>query len=190
MKKLFLLATLWITNSFQAQVTTVVSAFTQNLTKNDLPFQGDRKMFATGINDTRTENVLVVSKNKSGAVNDELFIEKFTKTPEGYAKSFSTVFKHPVNKSLAFVNNRMMYSDADKDGNAEMLLVVDENEAGPESPLQKIWGVLVYKNVAYKLWVTAEDNFTETKYDAHFSTLPEKVKTDFLAFWNTLDKAN
>lgn len=184
------LCLLCLTLYLNGQVTTVVSGFTQNLTKSDLPFQGDRKMFVTGINDKLTENVLVVSKNKSGASNDELFIEKFTKTNAGYTKSFSTLFSHPVNKSLAFVNNRMMYSDADKDGHAEMLFVVDENEAGPESPLQKVWGIIIYKNEAYKLWATAEDNFTETKYDTNFSQLPEKIKNDFLAFWDKLDKAN
>ncbi|MFK7058613.1 hypothetical protein V3Q90_00555 [Flavobacterium oreochromis] len=175
-------------STLNAQVSTIVSGFTQNLTKNDLPFQGDRKMYAIGLNDKLTENFLVVSKNKSGAATDELYIEKFTKTNQGYEKTFATNFSHPINKSLAFVNNRMKYTDVDKDGNMEMLLVIDENQAGPESPLHKVWGLIIYKNEAYKLWTTADSDFTKTNFDEKMAKLPENIKTNLVAFWDELDK--
>lgn len=57
----------------------ITSPFSQNLTKADLDFSGDRKLYAVGINDKNTENYFVVSKNRSGAENDELFIEKMYK---------------------------------------------------------------------------------------------------------------
>jgi len=145
MKKLLFLAGIFLATGLQAQITTVMDRFSTNLTKSDLNFSGDRKVYAIGLNDRNSENYLVVSKNAKGAANDRLYIEKFTKENDGFKRTFSKEFTHPINLSLAFVNNRMTYSDVDKDGNAEFLYVVDANENGIESPLETVYGVCVYK---------------------------------------------
>ncbi len=169
----------------QAQVSVINSGFTTNLTKNDLPFSGDRKLFATGLNDRLSNNYIVVSKNKHGAENDELYIEKFTETSnQNFNLSFSTKLTHKINLSLAFVNNRMMYSDIDKDGYAEFLFIVDEHTNGVGSNVEKTNGIIVYKNTAYKIWRLAKDLFNKNYYDTNYLQLPEEVRTEFESFWN------
>ncbi|WP_153935336.1 hypothetical protein [Riemerella anatipestifer] len=189
MKNILLVLALLSNVIVKSQVTTVIDGFSTHLTKSDLPFSGDRKLFAIGFNDRLTNNYIVVSKNKAGAENDLLYIEKFEKKQENvFEKVFSTKLEHPVNKSLAFVNNRMMYSDIDKDGYAEFIYIVDQYKNGMNSPLERVWGIVVYKNKAYKMWTTVESQFSDTVFDDDFKTLPEKVKTEFLDFWNQLNK--
>lgn len=74
----------------------------------------------------------------------------------------------------------------DKDGHAEFLFVVDEHKNGQESPLVKSWGVIVYKDKAYKIYVDAAENFSQTHYSEGFDELPAKVRGEFLEFWNGL----
>lgn len=63
MKKFFFCSILFtITFWTNAQVTTVIDGFSTNLTKNDLPFSGDRKLYAIGLNDSKSVNYIVVSK--------------------------------------------------------------------------------------------------------------------------------
>lgn len=173
---------------FNAQVSMITSGFSQNLTKSDLDFSGDRKLYATGINDKNTENYFVISKNRSGAENDELYLEKFTKVGSDFIKSFSYKLEHPVNKSLAFINNRASYSDVDKDGNYESISLVDQHRSGPESEVVKVYGIIQYKNKAYVVWVSAEDGFSKNYLSENFSELPSSVKDFFLKFWNGLNK--
>lgn len=188
MKKiLFTLATV-LSLTLSAQITQVTSGFTQNLTKADIPFSGDRKLYSTGLNDSTTENIFVVSKNQKGAASDELWLEKFTKKGSGYVRTYSHQMTHPVNLSLAFVNNRASYGDIDKDGNYESLSVVDEYSNGPDTDLERSNGVIMYKNEAYVVYVDHKDNFTENHFSTNFSKLPESVKASFLEFWNSLDK--
>lgn len=182
---LILFATVYLVN---AQVSIVTSQFSQNLTKSDLPFSGDRKLYAIGINDTNTENYFVVSKNQSGASNDELYIEKFTKHGSGFKRTFQYKRTHPINKSLAFVDNRASYSDIDKDGNYESISIVDEHKDGPQSPVDKVVGLILYKNKAFEVWVSAEDQFSKNYFSDNFSELPVAVKDHFLKFWNGLKK--
>ena len=188
MKKYFFLISILVTGIFtHAQVSTVVDGFSTNLTKSDLPFSGDRKLHAIGLNDRNTNNYIVVSKNKSGAADDELYIEKFTKKDGNeFERTFSVKLTHPVNKSLAFVNNRMSYRDADKDGNAELIYIVDQHSNGVDSPVEKTYGIIMYNNAAYKIWKLAEDGFTKNYYDDNFSKLPAIVREGFEEFWNSL----
>lgn len=171
-----------------AQVSMITSGFSQNLTKNDLNFSGDRKLYAVGINDKNTENYFVVSKNKSGAENDELYLEKFTKVNDDFTLTFSHKISHSINKSLAFVDNRATYSDVDKDGNYESLSIVDEHENGPQSELKKVYGIIQYNNKAYLIWVSAEDGFNKNYFSENFEDLPISIKDHFLKFWNGLNK--
>ena len=69
-KSLSFLLFIAIFHFVNAQVSMITSQFSQNLTKSDLPFSGDRKLYAVGIDDKNTENYFVVSKNRSGADND------------------------------------------------------------------------------------------------------------------------
>lgn len=170
------------------QVSMITSPFSQNLTKSDLDFSGDRKLYAVGINDKNTENYFVVSKNRSGAENDELFIEKFTKNGEGFSRSFQYKLIHPINKSLAFIDNRASYIDVDKDGNYESISMIDQYESGPESPVEKVIGMILHNNKAYEVWVSKEDNFTKNFYSPNFSNLPPSISTHFIDFWNKLAK--
>ncbi len=170
-----------------SQVSTVTDGFSTNLTKSDLDFSGDRKLYAIGLNDKTSDNYLVVSKNKMGADNDVLYVEKFRKNGDGtFTRVVSEKFTHPINKSLSFVNNRMMYSDVDKDGNADFLYNIEQNENGVESPLEKAWGLVVFNNKAYKLWKNKDDNFKKTYTDEAFQKLPDSVKSKFLEFFNGL----
>lgn len=182
---LILLGTVYFVN---AQVSMITSQFSQNLTKSDLLFSGDRKLYAIGINDKNTENYLVVSKNQSGAENDELYIEKFTKEGNQFKQSFQYKLTHPINKSLAFINNRASYSDVDKDGNYESLSLIDQHESGPESKVEKVIGMIMYQNKAYEVWVSNDDNFSENFFSENFSELPQPVSKHFLDFWNGLNK--
>lgn len=166
----------------------ISSAFTTNLTKDDIDFSGDRKMYAVGIDDQNSENIFVVSKNRAGADSDELFLEKFTKSDSGYSTSFSHKITYPINKSLAFVDNRASYSDVDKDGNYESLSMIEQNENGPESPVQKVTGLIIYKNVGYEVWITSEDGFSQNQYSKNFGELPDSVSAFFLKFWDGLNK--
>lgn len=188
MKKYVVFFSLLMSFTFcEAQVGTVISGFTTNLTKNDLPFSGDRKLYAIGMNDKLSNNYIVVSKNKSGAESDELYIEKFTEVKDKtFERTFSVKLTHHINLSLAFVNNRMMYSDIDKDGNAEFMYIVDQHSNGVNSEVEKVWGIIVYNNVAYKIWKLADDGFSKNYYDDHFDKLPTKVREEFEAFWNKL----
>ncbi|KEY19445.1 hypothetical protein [Kaistella antarctica] len=171
-----------------AQVSMITSKFSQNLTKSDLPFSGDRKLYAVGIDDKNTENYFVVSKNRSGADRDELFIEKFTKKGNEFIKSFQYKLTHPINKSLAFIDNRASYSDVDKDGNYESLSLIDQHQSGPESKVEKVIGMILYQNTAYEVWISAEDEFSQNHFSANFSKLPVAVKEHFLKFWDGLNK--
>lgn len=182
---LILFGTVYLLN---AQVRMITSQFSQNLTKSDLPFSGDRKLYAIGINDKNAENYFVVSKNRSGADNDELFIEKFTKEGNGFIKSYQYKLTHPINKSLAFIDNRASYSDVDKDGNYESLSLIDQHQSGPESKVEKVIGMILYQNTAYEVWISAEDEFSQNHFSANFSKLPVSVKEHFLKFWDGLDK--
>lgn len=188
MKKIVLVVSFLMSLVFsQAQVSTVISGFTTNLTKNDLPFSGDRKLYAIGMNDKLSNNYIVVSKNKSGSETDELHIDKFTETKnKKFEHTFSVKLTHPINLSLAFVNNRMMYSDIDKDGYAEFIYIVDQHINGVGSPVEKVYGIIVYKNTAYKIWKQAEDGFSKNYYDDNFSKLPTNVREKFEEFWNGL----
>ena len=174
--------------SLNAQVSMITSQFSQNLTKSDLPFSGDRKLYAIGIDDKNTENYFVVSKNRSGADNDELFIEKFTKEGKQFVKSFQYKLTHPINKSLAFVDNRASYSDVDKDGNYESISIIDQHEAGPESKVEKVIGMIMYKNKPYEIFVSADDKFSQNFYSDNFSQLPTPISKHFIDFWNRLNK--
>ena len=145
-----------------AQVSMVTSLFSQKLSKDDLPFCGQRKLYAIGINDKNTENYFVVSKNRSGAETDELYIEKFTKTGNIFNRTFQYKKNHPVNKSLAFVENRARYSDMDKDRHYENLSIVDEHHAA--SKVVKVMGMIIYKNKANELWVSNDGNFSKKTF--------------------------
>lgn len=182
---LILFGTVYFVN---AQVSMISSQFSQNLTKSDLPFSGDRKLYATGINDKTTENYFVVSKNRSGAENDELYIEKFTKTGSTFSRTFQYKKTHPINKSLAFVDNRASYSDVDKDGNYESISIIDQHEAGPESKVEKVIGMIMYKNKPYEIFVSADDNFSQNFFSDNFSQLPTPISKHFIDFWNRLNK--
>lgn len=188
MKKILLAAFFAASLQIMAQISTVVDRFSTNLTKSDLNFSGDRKLYAIGLNDRKTENYLVVSKNAKGAADDRLWIEKFTKTGNDFERTFSKEFKHANNLSLSFVNNRMTYSDVDKDGNAEFLYVVEANENGIESPLETVWGVCVYKNKAYLLTARKTDRFLNTEIDPAFKNLPANIQEYFLNFWTAMKK--
>ena len=187
-KRLVLIFLLVSSFSAQAQVSMITSGFSQNLTKVDLPFGGDRKLYAIGINDKNTENFFVVSKNRAGASNDELYLEKFTKEGSAFSRTFQHKLTHPVNKSLAFVDNRASYLDVDKDGSYESISIIDQHEAGPESKVEKIIGIILYKNKAYEVWVKADDQFSKNHFSTNFSVLPSPVKEHFLKFWDGLDK--
>ena len=182
---LILLGTVYFVN---AQVSMITSQFSQNLTKSELPFSGDRKLYAIGIDDKNTENFFVVSKNRSGAETDELFIEKFTKEGNEFIKSFQYKLTHPIHKSLAFVDNRASYSDVDKDGNYESLSIIDQHESGPQSKVVKVIGLIMHQNKAYEIWVSAEDNFTKNFFSDNFSELPQPISKHFVDFWNRLNK--
>ncbi|MFC6268598.1 hypothetical protein [Frigoriflavimonas asaccharolytica] len=187
-KSLFLSLILCTFLSVNAQVSIVTSGFSQNLTKAELNFSGDRKLFATGINDKTTENYFVVSKNKSGAETDELYLEKFTKKGRNFTKSFSYKLEHPVNKSLAFIDNRASYSDVDKDGNYESISIVDAYENGPDSKLQTVYGIIQYNNEAYIVSLSGEDGFIKNTFSENFSKLPKQISDFFLNFWDGLKK--
>lgn len=171
-----------------AQVSMITSQFSQNLTKSDLDFSGDRKLYAVGINDKNTENYFVVSKNRSGAENDELFIEKFTKNGENFTRSFQYKLVHPINKSLAYIDNRASYIDVDKDGNYESISLIDQHQSGPESKVEKVIGMILYKNTSYEVWISQEDQFSQNHFSENFSELPSAVSKHFLDFWNGLKK--
>lgn len=187
MKKIILAAGFFVSTFYFSQITQVTDGFSTNLTKADLNFSGDRKLYATGLNDKTSENYLVVSKNKVGAENDVLYVDKFRKDKDGsFTKVLTESFTHPINKSLSFVNNRMMFSDIDKDGNGDFLFSIEQNENGVESPLEKAWALVVFNNKTYKLWKNADDKFQKTFTDEGFQQLPENVKTKFLDFFNSL----
>ena len=171
-----------------AQVSMITSSFSQNLKKSDLDFSGDRKLYAIGINDKNTENYFVVSKNPSGAENDELFIEKFTKNGDGFSRSFQYKLVHPINKSLAYIDNRASYIDVDKDGNYESISLIDQHESGPESKVEKVIGMILYKNISYEVWISKDDHFSQNHFSENFSELPTAVSKHFLDFWNGLKK--
>ncbi len=188
MKKLILFSCLSVVTTIcRAQVSTVIDGFSTHLTKSDLPFSGDRKLYAIGLNDCNSNNYIVISKNKTGEKNDELYIEKFTQKQGGnFERTFSLKLTHPVNKSLAFVNNRMSYRDTDKDGNAEFLYIVDQHSNGVDSPVEKTYGIIMYNNTAYKIWKLAEDGFEKNYYSDNFNTLPQNIREGFEEFWNSL----
>lgn len=178
-------------NQLKAQVSIITDQFSSMITNRD--YSSDRKLFEVELNDKLTKNYVVVSKNKRGAENDILYIEKFTKNKKatfikGFVKTFSIKFTHKTNLSLSFVRNRMMYKDIDKDGNVEFIYIIKEQENGVNSPLMKIIGLIMYKNKAYKLWVHAKESFKTTHFDENFKELPENVSSEFLEFWDKLKK--
>ena len=187
-KNLFFLLLFGSFYLINAQVSMITSPFSQNLTKSDLDFSGDRKLYAVGINDKNTENYFVVSKNRSGAENDELFIEKFTKNDDGFSRSFQYKLVHSINKSLAYIDNRASYIDVDKDGNYESISLIDQHESGPESKVEKVIGMILYKNTAYEVWISQDDQFSQNHFSENFSELPSAVSKHFLDFWNGLKK--
>jgi hypothetical protein len=187
MKKIIFTLSIFTSTLYFSQITTVTNGFSTNLTKSDLNFSGDRKLHAIGLNDKTSENYVVVSKNKSGAESDELYVDKFRKNSDGsFTKVATEKFTHPINLSLSFVNNRMMYGDVDKDGNGDFIYNIEQNKNGVESPLEKAWGLVVFNNKTYKLWKNEDDNFKKTYTDEAFQKLPEAVKTKFLDFFNKL----
>jgi len=190
MKKILYISIIVLNVShIKAQVTTIRDQFSSNLTKKELNFSSDRKLFAIGLNDKLTENYIVVSKNKRGAEGDVLYIDKFTKkNKKKYIKTFTAKFTHPINLSISFDPNRMMYKDIDKDGNAEFIYIIKEQEKGMESPLKKVTGLVVYKNKDYRMWSDTTDNFTTTHFDEKFKELPSEVSSEFIDFWNNLKK--
>lgn len=172
-----------------AQVSTVTSSFTTRLTKSDLPFSGDRKVYAVGLNDRKTENILVVSKNAIGAEGDELYIEKFTKNSSGgYDLTFSHKKTHPKNRALVFVNNRAMLIDNDKDGYMELMYMLREAPEGVDFPAEKTTFFIVANNQAYEVWVLKKDNYQENYFSDNFSELPQNLQDEILNFWNKLNK--
>lgn len=189
MKKILIFSVLIFSLAcFKAQVSMITSGFSQNLTKKDLNFSGDRKLYAIGINDKNYENYFVVSKNAYGASSDEMYLEKFTKNGSDFSKTFSYKMEHPINLSLSFVNNRASFADVDKDGNYESISIVDEHQSGPESPVEKVHGIIQYKNNAYVVSVSAEDDFSKNEFSSNFSKLPKEISAHFLKFWNELSK--
>lgn len=190
MKKLyFSLFVALLPSVFYAQVTEVISGFTKNLTQKDLPFSGDRKVFATGLNDRNSENIFVVSKNKIGAEGDELYIEKFTKNPSGgYDRTFSHKKTHPVNRALVFVNNRGMLSDVDKDGNMEITYMLQESPDGVENPSDKATFFTIFKNQAFEIYNLKEENYQINHFSENFNQLPPQLQQDLIDFWKKLDK--
>ncbi len=189
MKKFLLIFLIcFSTIQYSAQVSVITSGFSQNLTKKDLNLSGDRKLYAIGINDKNSENYFVVSKNAYGASSDEMYLEKFTKNVSGFSKTFSYKMEHPINLSLSFVNNRANFADVDKDGNYESISIVDEHQSGPESPVEKVHGIILYKNNAYIVSVSAENDFSKNEFSSNFSKLPKEISAHFLKFWNELSK--
>ncbi len=190
MKNLILILFISLTfKHLNAQVSVITDQFSTNLTKKDLNFSGDRKLFAIAVNDQHTKNYIVVSKNKRGAKNDILSIDKFTKKKgKIFEKTFTTQFTHKTNLSIAFVQDKMMYKDIDKDGHMEFMYIVKKNKDGMNSPLTKVIGLIVYKNKAYNLWIDASDNFKTTHFSKKFKELPEHISTEFINFWDSIRK--
>ena len=79
-----------------------------------------------------------------------------------------------------------MYKDIDKDGNAEFIYIIKEQESGMESPLKKVTGLVVYKNKEYRMWRDTTDNFTTTHFDEKYKELPSEISSEFIDFWNSL----
>ena len=188
MKKIIILFYLIVSIGISAQVSMITSGFSQNLTKKDLNFSGDRKLYAIGIDDKNTENYFVVSKNALGSKTDEMYLEKFTKNGSIFERTFSYKMEHPIILSLSFINNRASYTDLDKDGNYESISLVEEHRSGPESEILKVYGIIQYKNKAFVVWISKDDGFTKNHFSENFSELPIPIKTHFLKFWDGLDK--
>lgn len=190
MKKLyFILFIALLPSVFNAQVTEVISGFTKNLTKKDLSFSGDRKVFATGLNDRNTENIFVVSKNKIGAEGDELYIEKFTKNASGsYDRTFSHKKTHTINRALIFVNNRGLLSDVDKDGNMEITYMLQESPNGVDNPSEKTTFFTIFKNEAFEIYNLKEENYQINHFSDNFNQLPAQLQQKLIDFWEKLDK--
>ncbi|GJQ07181.1 hypothetical protein CAPN010_13390 [Capnocytophaga cynodegmi] len=51
MRNILVLCTILFSGVANAQVGEVISGFTTHLTKSDLPFSGDRKVYVVGLND-------------------------------------------------------------------------------------------------------------------------------------------
>lgn len=189
MKSLIFILCLGFSQMIQAQVTEIISGFTKNLTKQDLPFSGDRKVFATGLNDRNTENIFVVSKNKIGAEGDELYIEKFTKNASGgYDRTFSHKKTHPKNRALVFVNNRAMLSDVDKDGNMEISYMLQESPNGVDNPSEKTTFFTIFKNEAFEIYNLKEENYQINHFSPNFKKLPSEIQKKLIDFWVKIDK--
>lgn len=189
MRNILILCAILFSGITTAQVGQVISGFTTHLTKSDLPFSGDRKVYAVGLNDRNTENILVISKNAIGAEGDELYIEKFTKLQDGsYQKNFSHKKTHPKNRALVFVNNRSMLPDDDKDGNMEFMYMLQENPEGIDMPAEKTTFFIVANNQVYEVWVMKKDNYRENYFSDNFSDLTESLQNKIMDFWNKLKK--
>ena len=189
MRNILVLCTILFSGVANAQVGQVISGFTTHLTKSDLPFSGDRKIYAVGLNDRNTENILVISKNAIGAEGDELYIEKFTKLQDGsYQKNFSHKKTHPKNRALVFVNNRSMLLDNDKDGNMEFIYMLQESPDGIDNPSEKTTFFIVANNQAYEVWTLRKDNHRENYFSDNFSHLTESLQNEIMKFWNKLKK--
>lgn len=187
MRKLVLLTAFFATCTSWAQITeSVVNK--EKFENSGFSFKGKRVLMVDNISASKEENYFVFSKNARDEAQDRLYIEQFTKVDGKWElKVTDEIAESGVVTSTW--GSRKAFSDVDKDGKADVILVYSKHPKGDMDTQLSVVQVLFYKHQMYWISSDAASNYTKDTFSNNFKDLPEALKEFALSFWERLDKA-
>lgn len=155
--------------------------------KSGFPFKGERVLMVDHISASNEENYFVFSKNAKNSDQDELYIEQFTKENDKWILKVSDIIAEEGIVTSTW-GARKAFADIDKDGKADVILVISKHQKGNMDNQLEVVQVLFYKQQLYLISTKANTNYTEDIFSNNFEKLPKELKDYALQFWNRLDK--
>lgn len=186
MKNTLLLFTAFVTfNSFAQISQTIVNK--EKFEQSGFPFKGKRVLMVENIAAKNEDNYFVFSKNLKEENQDKLYIEQFTKVNDNWQLMVADEVAEEGIVTSTW-GSRKAFSDVDKDGKADVILVYSKHPKGDMDTQLSIVQLLFHNYKMYWIASTAESNYTEDTYSSNFKELPNALQEYALNFWNKLDK--
>ncbi|MCZ4245165.1 hypothetical protein [Pedobacter punctiformis] len=182
MRKIIASLILCLSMSYSYAQITSIAMSVNDLKDAPFKFKGTRAMMVDRIDDGSSKDIFVFSKVPSGSNPDTLYAEKFTKIGEVWKLTQEKTITY--NGIISIWGARKGFTDADKDKQVDAFFIYSLHDADFKKQLS-VHLLLFHKGESYTLSQTDEGKESQSK---NFSSLPESIKTEVLAYWNKLDK--
>ncbi len=173
-------------NSAAAQVSTITrnpASYTQEV----FPYKGTRILQVDEVSSPGNEdNVFIFSKTERYAKPDIMYFQRFTKTAGLWKLHVSSEIKH--DGIISTIGNRKAFTDADKIKSIDALFIYALN--GHDLKQQSIHLLLSQGSRIYTIAASKADDYASSKFSDNFAELSPAVKSNVMAYWARLDKAD